>query len=494
MVDCTPDPNLLESMRSVGYNLNTAIADIIDNSIAANAESISIRYFDHGEDPYMAIIDDGDGMDYETAVNAMKLAGTSPNATRNNSDLGRFGLGLKTASLSQARSVMVSTVQNGHQHTLCWDLDHVAQTHTWDLETMDERQTSLELPEKVRDLMPSSHGTCVLWRKLDRLENVAGASLQDIDRAMSELSSYLGLVFHRFLHPYPEDSIRRIAITVNDSPVPERDPFLVNNLATQRQRTQRIPGTAATLCGYTLPHQNKLTAKDRQLLDLRQEKGHTLLDTQGFYIYRAYRLITWGSWFRLLARKESTKLSRVQVDIPNTMDEEWTLDIKKSQATPPKTIRDAMKRYVERLAAPSRRTQQFRGRKTSDDPEAHVWDIINDREGVFRYEINTDNPYVKSFVETLTPEQHHDFSSMIKVFAAAFPYADMQSRLSVDEHSAENHLSDEEIRDWAKDMWKLASQLEHITSADFVRKFKVQEPFSLHPESEAILKEVSHDR
>lgn len=98
MVDCTPDPNLLESMRSVGYSLNTAVADIIDNSIAAHAKTISIRYFDHGEDPYMAIIDDGDGMDYETAVNAMKLAGTNPNAKRNASDLGRFGLGLKTAS------------------------------------------------------------------------------------------------------------------------------------------------------------------------------------------------------------------------------------------------------------------------------------------------------------------------------------------------------------------------------------------------------------
>ena len=360
MVDCTPDPNLLESMRSVGYSLNTAVADIIDNSIAAHAKTISIRYFDHGEDPYVAIIDDGDGMDYETAVNAMKLAGTNPNAKRNANDLGRFGLGLKTASLSQARSVMLSTVQHGRQNTLRWDLDHVARTREWDLETLDEEQTNLELPRKVRDLMPSTHGTCVLWRNLDRLGNVAGDSLQDIDQAMLELSGYLGLVFHRFLHPYPEDEIERISITVNDEPVPERDPFLVNNLATQRQRMQRIPGTDATLCGYTLPYQNKLTMEDRGLLDLKQEKGHTLFDTQGFYIYRAYRLITWGSWFRLLTRKEATKLSRVQVDIPNNMDDEWTLDIKKSQATPPKTIRDAMKRYVEKLAAPSRRTQQFR--------------------------------------------------------------------------------------------------------------------------------------
>lgn len=292
MVDCTPDPNLLESMRSVGYSLNTAVADIIDNSIAAHAKTISIRYFDHGEDPYVAIIDDGDGMDYETAVNAMKLAGTNPNAKRNANDLGRFGLGLKTASLSQARSVMLSTVQHGRQNTLRWDLDHVARTREWDLETLDEEQTNLELPRKVRDLMPSTHGTCVLWRNLDRLGNVAGDSLQDIDQAMLELSGYLGLVFHRFLHPYPEDEIERISITVNDEPVPERDPFLVNNLATQRQRMQRIPGTDATLCGYTLPYQNKLTMEDRGLLDLKQEKGHTLFDTQGFYIYRAYRLIT----------------------------------------------------------------------------------------------------------------------------------------------------------------------------------------------------------
>lgn len=199
MVDCTPDPNLLESMRSVGYSLNTAVADIIDNSIAAHAKTISIRYFDHGEDPYVAIIDDGDGMDYETAVNAMKLAGTNPNAKRNANDLGRFGLGLKTASLSQARSVMLSTVQHGRQNTLRWDLDHVARTREWDLETLDEEQTNLELPRKVRDLMPSTHGTCVLWRNLDRLGNVAGDSLQDIDQAMLELSGYLGLVFHRFL-------------------------------------------------------------------------------------------------------------------------------------------------------------------------------------------------------------------------------------------------------------------------------------------------------
>lgn len=115
---CAPNPNLLESMRSVGYDLNTAIADIIDNSIAANATKISILYFGQGEEPYIAIVDDGDGMDDQTAFEAMQLAGNSPNENRASNDLGRFGLGLKTASLSQARSLLMTTLQDGARTTL----------------------------------------------------------------------------------------------------------------------------------------------------------------------------------------------------------------------------------------------------------------------------------------------------------------------------------------------------------------------------------------
>ena len=368
-VTCTPDPSLLESMRSVGYSLNTAVADVVDNSIAAQAQQVSIRYFDYGESPYIAIIDDGTGMDEHEAISAMKLAGTDSSHERRANDLGRFGLGLKTASLSQARSLLLCSVKNGHQTTLRWDLDHVAAVRDWELEVLNEQQTIRALPTKVRDLMPSTHGTCVLWRNLDRLETVAGDSLQDMDQAMSELSDYLGLVFHRFTHPYPNDGIPKVELTVNGMPVPKRDPFLTESMATQPQRLQRIPGTEATLCGYTLPYPNKLTDEDKETLGLTSGKRQTLSDTQGFYVYRAYRLITWGSWYRLLPRKPGTKLSRVRVDIPNSMDDEWTLDIKKSRATPPKVIRDAMKRYVSKLSTPSRKTQKWRGRKTSEEPE-----------------------------------------------------------------------------------------------------------------------------
>lgn len=488
---CEPNPNLLESMRSVGYDLNTAIADIVDNSIAADASHISILYFDQGEEPYIAIVDDGTGMDEATAFGAMQLAGNSPNEKRAVNDLGRFGLGLKTASLSQARSMLVATVHNGVRTALRWDLDAVARTGGWTLEQLEEAETMEALPDKVRDAMPVSHGTCVLWRNLDRLETTAGGSLKDVDRAMGELAGYLALVFHRFTYPYADDDVSRIIIDVNGYALPRRDPFLRDNPAVQTTGVQRIGDSGATLRGYTLPYQNRLREEDRKLLDISDQRGHTLTDTQGFYVYRAHRLITWGGWFRMLPRKQATKLSRVQVDIPNSLDAEWTLDIKKSRATPPKIVSEVMRRYVDRLAKPSRRAQQFRGRRKSDDPNAPVWDVIDDRDGAFRYEINRNNPYIASFLDTLTEEQRETFTNVAKVLSSTIPYEDMQSRFSMDKRSGDPSVGDAEVRVLAEQMWRL-NTVAGLSPQRFVDRFRNVEPFSLCRNGETILKEVAH--
>ena len=488
---CAPNPNLLESMRSVGYDLNTAVADIIDNSIAANATKISILYFGQGEEPYIAIVDNGNGMSEKTAFEAMQLAGNSPNKDRASNDLGRFGLGLKTASLSQARSLLMTTLQNGARTTLRWGLDAVARAGEWTLEQLNEKETLSALPQRVHDAMPVSHGTCILWRNLDKLETLAGRSLREIDKAMEELTGYLALVFHRFTHPYPDDNIRQIVIDVNGCTIPQRDPFLRDNPAVQTTGVQRISTSGATLRGYTLPYQNRLRDEDRQLLNLSEQRGKTLTDTQGFYVYRAYRLITWGSWFRMLPKKQATKLSRVQVDIPNSLDAEWTLDIKKSRATPPKIVSEVMKRYVDRLAKPSRRAQQFRGRRKNDDPYAPVWDIVNDRDGVFRYEINRSNPYIASFLDALTVEQQKTFMEMAKILSATIPYEDMQSRFAMDQRADNFTLNDDQARVFAKQMWTLNEHM-GLTPERFVEYFRNTEPMSLCRNGEMILKEVSH--
>lgn len=489
---CAPNPNLLESMRSVGYTLNTAIADIIDNSIAANARHINIQYFDHGEEPYIAIVDDGDGMDEATAIDAMQLAGYNPKLARSQHDLGRFGLGLKTASLSQARSLLICTIHDGIMTTLRWDLDTVARTGEWSLELLNDVESRSSLPEKVSNVLMANHGTCVLWRKLDKLETIAGSSLTDLDKVMFDLTDYLALVFHRFTYPYPSDDIQQITVEVNGLKIPQRDPFLVGNPAVQPTASQRVGTSRATLRGYTLPYQNHLSPADKKLLNISEEKGKTLTDTQGFYIYRAYRLITWGSWFRMLPRRQATKLCRVCVDIPNSLDSEWTLDIKKSTATPPKLVSEVMRRYVDQLSKPSRLVQQFRGRKTSTDPEAPVWDVIRERDGLFRYEINQQNPYLSSFMTSLTSQQKQNFNTVVKILSETLPYEDMQSRFAIDERSISAKLSDEDARTYAQQMWMFNTVI-GLSPKQFVDRFKDKEPISLCPNGEAILKEVAND-
>ncbi len=492
-VICTPDPCLMESMRSVGYDLSTAVADIIDNSIAANARRIAVRFSDAGEERYIAIVDDGDGMDRETAVRAMRLGGNDPTKRRGDKDLGRFGLGLKTASLSQARSILLSTKRQGVRTNLLWDLDGIARSRQWALQDMEDAETDSALPRAVLEGLPAQHGTCVLWRDLDRLSNVSGSGIRDIDSAMRDVADYLGLVFHRFLNPYPGDDVSPVTITINGEPVPDRDPFLLrskdNNVV--RLPKQRLPGIDVTIAGYTLPFQNKLTKNDRRLLGLN-EKGRKLFETQGFYIYRAYRLITWGSWYRLLPRKEATKLSRVQVDIPNTLDDEWTLDIKKATATPPKVVRDAMRRYVTLLAKPSSDIQRFRGRRTSNDPESRLWEIVEDRGGTHRYEINESNPLVAAFLKSLDDDQSRQFGLLKQALSTAIPIEDIQSRYTQDERMAPPRYTREQILPVARMYWGMYAG--RISDPDeFVESLSGKEPFSLCENVKEVLKEVASE-
>ena len=492
-VICAPDPCLMESMRSVGYDLGTAIADIVDNSIAANASRIDIRFFDANEDPYIAIVDDGDGMDEKIAVRAMQLGGSDPTQQRKSNDLGRFGLGLKTASLSQARSLLLSSRCQGSRINLQWDLDRIVRSRQWALQKLSDDETNTAMPQAVLDIMPSQHGTCVLWRNLDRLSYVSGGGIRDIDSAMQDVADYLGLVFHRFLHPYVNDDISAITITINGEPVPTRDPFLLtskdNNVV--RLPMQRLAGIDVAITGYTLPYQNKLTKNDKSLLGLHGG-GKNLLETQGFYIYRMRRLITWGSWYRLLAKKESTKLSRVRVDIPNTLDSEWTLDIKKAIATPPKVVRDAMKQYVTQLAKPSSDIQRFRGRRTSDDTESRLWEIMEERGGTHRYEINDSNPLVAAFLQSLNDGQLRQFGYLKQALSIAIPIEDIQARYTRDEKMAEAQYTKEQILPVAQAYWQMFRD-QYADADEFIDFIKKKEPFSLCRDVAEILKGVTNE-
>lgn len=210
-------PDLLESMRAIGYSFQAALADLIDKSIAASANTINVRFSVSGE-PYVAVIDDGSGMSPEELTTAMRHGSTNPGNVRGDLDLGRFGLGLKTASLSQCRTLTVVSLRGGTLSARRWDLDHVRSRNNWILLNLPEVQAR-EIPH-VNDLLKYGHGTIVLWHHFDKLA-ADGESVQDgIGEHMDLARDHLALVFHRYLGSRQSP----LTIDLNMNPLRALDP------------------------------------------------------------------------------------------------------------------------------------------------------------------------------------------------------------------------------------------------------------------------------
>jgi hypothetical protein len=425
-ISVPPEPALMESMRSVGYTLDTSIADLIDNSIAANARRVWVDFTSEGE-RYIAISDDGDGMDSDMLVHAMRLAATNPRAARDAQDLGRFGLGLKTASLAQCRRLSVVSRTSAGLFGVQWNLDHLAATGSWALLQMNTEEIDA-LPGVPR-LQALQSGTTVIWQDLDLLESTIGADSGAMDHAMTSVRNHLALVFHRFISG---DDLPPLQIISNGSELPALDPFLTANRATQQSHEEsfQVEGQTVRVKAFTLPFISKMSKRDREAALV----AGTLRDSQGFYIYRAGRLVIWGDWFRLEKRSDMSKLARVRVDIPNTLDHLWSLDIKKSAAIPPPAVRRQLKRLSERMVKPSKRVQTFRGRPVAD-PVIRVWDTIEDR-GTFRYAINRAHPAIQAMERRLDAEARASLEALLASLEGTFPVFDAHNRLSQDQTQA----------------------------------------------------------
>jgi hypothetical protein len=431
-LELSPDPNLMESMRAVGYTIETAVADIVDNSISARATEVNIR-FAAVPTPHVAILDNGHGMDRHGLVEAMRLAGRSPLGERNQYDLGRFGLGLKTASLSQCRCLTVLSKINGTINGVRWDLDHVIRTGKWSLQTLDATDFA-SVPGYAR-LADQTAGTLVVWTDLDRALGQTPSVEAELDEHMLRARDHLSLVFHRFVVETTPPLTRPLEITFNGSPIPKVDPFLTHHRASHHgpSETFKVRGATITVTPYTLPYLNKLSSADRAVARI----SGTLRDSQGFYVYRAHRLVQWGTWFRLTPKTDMSKLARVKVDIPNALDDLWSLDIKKSAAIPPMEVRQLLRRLAGQMVQPSQRIQRYRGRPAkSDDQIDRLWHMIEER-GTFRYEINTDHPLVEALASRVPDETQRQVRELLMAVQTTFPVEDAYNRLSEDQrHSS----------------------------------------------------------
>jgi hypothetical protein len=394
--EAAPRPEaLVESLRSFGYSPETALADLLDNSISARALTIALHFVWDGAESHVAIVDDGDGMAEPTLIEAMRPGSISPLVTRRAADLGRFGLGLKTASFSQARELTVITRPKGagEVNVRRWDLDLVGSTGQW-------RLLRTEAPQAARyvDAIRNNGGTAVVWTKCDRL---VGDVAKDPDRATdrffktaAQVEAHLGMTFHRFLVGRGARSI-----TVNGNPVQPWNPILDHKATHALGPADKIPfmGSTIKVQSYVLPHRSKLD-------EAQQKTGGGIRGwtaQQGFYVYRNNRLVVAGDWLGAAgAKEEHTKLARVIVDFDSALDLAWQIDVKKSTARPPGTVMDDLRRIAAATRRAAEEVYRHRGNivptgKPTDRTLVMAWQEYKERSGEVRLRLNREHPIVK---------------------------------------------------------------------------------------------------
>lgn len=410
---------MIETLRGLGYSTATAIADIVDNSIAAGACTVDLRFIWKGPGSVVAIQDDGCGMDDAQLDLAMRLGEKSPLDSRSASDLGRFGIGLKTASFSQCRRLTVASRQQGGEiGCLRWDLDVLAASP-------DDGWHLLEGPEESsRDLLVSlqaaERGTLVLWERLDRIVTPSFTE-QDFLDLVDVIERHLAMVFHRYLSgPNPTLNIR-----LNDRSVAPWDPFLSGHPATWTSPLVFLAtdGGKIEMQGHVLPHKDRLTQNEHDLA--AGPDGWTA--QQGFYVYRNRRLLVAGSWLglgqgRSWTKEEAHRLARIRLDIPNSADAEWKIDIRKSTARPPVQVRPVLTKLAEDTRSRARRVFAHRGkaiRLGDSQPVAEVWRTEHFQRGT-RYRIDLDHPAVKAVIEEAGPLTHQ-VRTMLRIIEETIP-------------------------------------------------------------------------
>ena len=358
-----PDPSrLIEGLRDTGYTFETALADIIDNSVDAKATEVRVWIrMDLDGDVTVTVADDGHGMDEGALLNAMTYGATS---NKDKSALGKFGVGLKTASTAFCRRLSVVTRASEKAPVLkaTWDLDHVVKRKQWEVLLEKPTKEEVDLLDEAAD---GGSGTLVVWEKVDRLlkdyEQPGGKharkALQNITK---EFRDHAAMVYQRFLDA-DDDRARSIEMVLNDDPVAAWDPFCGENPRTEVVAEKTVPvdlpdgGTAEfRIRAVVLPRREEFespaAAKAARLEN----------PMQGIYVYRENRLIHPADWLGMFSKEPHFSLLRVEFSFDHRLDEAFQVDIKKSRIL----LRDELYNWVLNKFMPApRRAAEDRYRK-----------------------------------------------------------------------------------------------------------------------------------
>lgn len=472
--------SIINSYRSFGYDLNTALADILDNSLSANATSIWIDFTWNGADSSISILDNGEGMSKEELILAMTPGSKNPDDQRPPKDLGRFGLGLKTASFSQCKTLSVATKQKERVLTRSWDIDYINEVNKWILLDYISESPSLER------LTSFNSGTLVHWTKLDRI--VGNSTFEDLQvksffyQALVDARKHLGLVFHKFIEN------NEISIYINEELIDPINPFLYNLSIKPEMGPKEQLGRGVFSNYFILPHMSRIS--DYEYEQSGGPKGW--FDDQGFYLYRENRLLIGGSWLGIKKNNEYSKLARIEINFSNSNDFDWALDIKKSTATPPQTIRKELKRIAEVAIKKSMQVYNYRGassiRALSEYKLEPIWIDETLPDGSKTYKLNRKNIIVSKALESATPELKKFIKIMEKNVPVDLIIYNQNEDPKSHESLGEEMKPSQEITSLAKDIHKI-NMMNGKSYEESLGILMSTSPFNMYPILTEILKD-----
>lgn len=437
---------LIESLRGLGYTTSTAVADIIDNSISAGARIVDVHIEWAGEDSWIRISDDGCGMDDADLERAMQLGASDPRHARRSDDLGRFGMGLKTASFSQARALTVLSRRAGSEAAcLRWDLDVLEEISGGDWPMIEGPRPGSE--GRLRAGAIGASGTVVLWEDLDRIVT-PGFSGDDLLEVLDTIEEHLAMVFHRLIGT----ATGQIDLKLNGKRVKPWDPFLMGNMSKRLESLEYsligAPEVRAQL--NVLPHKDMFD----ETADFEAAAGPDgWTSQQGFYIYRNRRLLAVSGWLRLgergrqWPRDEAHRLARIRLDIPNTMDSEWSINVLKSAASPPVRLRPQLLRLAKEAREIARNVYAFRGRLVCDAAQdkggmPDIWEAVKKRSGVTAYRLSRQHDLYRSVMDRAGPLAK-DIEALLHLVEGTVPVQRIWLDTAEDEEPPESILEDE---------------------------------------------------
>jgi hypothetical protein len=424
--EASPNPEyLIKSIAEQGYSLETSLADLMDNSISAKADKIEILIDMESEPFRLFMADNGEGMTEKELRQNMQFPSNSPEDSRLNTDLGRFGLGMKTASFSQTRKFTVLSKKKGDKkyNGRTWDVDFLRDNGWKIIVNSDEEvasllyqynQLSTEYLNGFEDYEPN---TIVIWDGLYKFENYLKEKNRKnaLKREITEVTSdYLALVFHRFM----ENDVNPLKIRINNTVVNPFNPFPEEEKDFRQiePKQSAFRSDVIKIEGFVLP--SRAIAESTKGLTKWTTRHRGLMDMEGLYIYRADRIILFGGWNGIVKKAPRLQLARLRVEVGNSVDHLLHLNVAKSQIVVPHELRNAFEDYIHELKIEAEREyynrgiRKFSGNKSQNHNQLFERSYSNKGSVL---EVNNNFPLLKNLQDSLNKKQNSTLNLLLRM-------------------------------------------------------------------------------